>query len=240
MNSPATAAMPAHGFFGAVKSETGQLNPGGRQARWVPAIPWEPVTGVPQPTLADESALESLAAAHHLIRIPSQRRGLMARRYCSVVLACVAPLLFAGCAIGSHEGKDLVNDPFVDRQREIHEAVMSIKRDIEASNIEGLKAAHLESEKFTKFGPRSFERQDVSATNESEAAFFSSISNARYEVRDLKIDVFGDVGIATYYPEISFVRDGREVVVSGRQTLVFLKTDSGWKLVHEHGTVRTE
>ena len=116
--------------------------------------------------------------------------------------------------------------------------MLSIKRDIELSNIEGLQAIHLESEKFTKFGPRSFERQDVASTNESEAAFFSSISNAKYEARDLKIDVFGDVGIATYYPEVSFVRDGNDLEVSGRQTLVFLKTDSGWKVVHEHGTVR--
>ena len=164
----------------------------------------------------------------------------MGTRYCFVVLACAVPLLFAGCVSGSYEAKDLVNDSFVDRQWEIREAVMSIKRDIEARNIEGLRATHLESEKFTKFGPRSFERQDVAGTNESEAAFFSSISNAKYEAKDLKIDVFGDVGIATYYPEVSFVRDGREVVVSGRQTLVFLKTDSGWKLVHEHGTVRRE
>ncbi len=115
---------------------------------------------------------------------------------------------------------------------------MSIKADIESSNIGGLKALHLESEKFTKFGPRSFERQDVASTNASEAAFFSSITNAKYEARDLQIDVFGDVGIATYYPEVSFVKDGNDVEVSGRQTLVFLKTDSGWKLVHEHGTIR--
>jgi len=164
----------------------------------------------------------------------------MGRKYCSLVLACAGPLLLAGCAIGSQEAKDPVNDPFVERQREIREAVMLIKRDIEASNIEGLQATHLESEKFTKFGPRSFERQDVAGTNESEAAFFGSISNTKYEARDLKIDVFGDVGIATYYPEVSFVKDGSEVVVSGRQTLVFLKTDSGWRLVHEHGTVRGE
>ena len=76
------------------------------------------------------------------------------------------------------------------------------------------------------------------SANESEAAFFGSITDVQYEVRDLKIDVFGDVGIATYYPEVSFVRDGSDVALSGRQTFVFVKTDLGWKLVHEHGTVR--
>ena len=157
-----------------------------------------------------------------------------------VLLACAATLVLAGCTVEQQEAKDLVNDPFVDQQAEIRETVMSIKRDIESSNIGGLQAAHLDSEKFTKFGPRSFERQDVASANESESAFFSSISNTRYEARDLKIDVFGDVGIATYYPEVSFVRDGKDVEVSGRQTFVFLRTDAGWKLVHEHGTVRRQ
>lgn len=115
---------------------------------------------------------------------------------------------------------------------------MTIKQDIETANIAGLQDAHLDSERFSKFGPRRFERQDVEATNQSEAAFFSSISEASYEVKDLKIDVFGDVGIATYYPEASFVRSGERIKSSGRQTLVFLNTSAGWKLVHEHGTGR--
>jgi ketosteroid isomerase-like protein len=56
----------------------------------------------------------------------------------------------------------------------------------------------------------------------------------------LKIDVFGDIGIATYYPHVSFVQDGERKTGSGRQTLVFLKTNDGWKLVHEHGTPKKE
>jgi len=155
-----------------------------------------------------------------------------------VLLACAASLVFLGCTVEEQEATDLIADPFIDQQSEIRDAILSIKKDIESSNIEGLQAMHLVNEKFTKFGPRNFERQDVASTNESEAAFFSSINNVEYEVKDLKIDVFGDVGIATYYPEVSFVRDGNDVEVSGRQTLVFLKTQSGWKLVHEHGTVR--
>jgi hypothetical protein len=101
-----------------------------------------------------------------------------------------------------------------------------------------LKAAHLKSDKFTKFGPRSFDRQDLASTNQSEAAFFGSISNFRQENRELKIDVFGDMAIATYYPHVSFVQNGEVKERSGRQTLVLLKTPEGWKIVHEHGTAR--
>jgi ketosteroid isomerase-like protein len=76
------------------------------------------------------------------------------------------------------------------------------------------------------------------STNESEAAYIRSVSYLHYEVEDLKIDVFGDVGIVTYYPHVSFVKDGEEMSGIGRQTLVFLKTETGWKIVHEHGTPR--
>ena len=131
---------------------------------------------------------------------------------------------------------DLIKNPFTKEKAEIQEVIKSIVKDAETANIVGLKKAHLVSDKFTKFGPRSFDRQDVASTNESEAAFFGSISNFKQEIRDLKIDVFGDIGIATYYPHVSFVQDGNEKIGSGRQTLVFLKTSKGWKIIHEHGT----
>jgi len=136
----------------------------------------------------------------------------------------------------NHPEPNLINDSFPVAQAEIREAIKSIVKDAETANIEGLQTVHLVSDKFTKFGPRSFDRQDVASTNESEAAFFGSISNFKQEIKDLKIDVFGDIAIATYFPHVSFVQDGEEKSGSGRQTLVFLKMLEGWKIVHEHGT----
>ncbi len=145
-------------------------------------------------------------------------------------------LLFVSCTDTPDYQQDLINDPFTESQAELRRVVDSIANDVMTANIEGLQDIHLKSDKFTKFGPRSFDRQDVESTNESEAAFFSSVSNMNYEVKDLKVDVFGDIGIVTYYPHVSFERDGQENRASGRQTLVFLKTEAGWKIVHEHGT----
>jgi ketosteroid isomerase-like protein len=147
-------------------------------------------------------------------------------------------VLLASCTSARHPEKDLSHDPFPGAQAELREVVASIGRDIMTADIEGLHAIHLDSPKFTKFGPRSFDRQDVASTNESETAYVTSVSNMSYEARDLKIDVFGDVAVVTYYPYVSFVKDGKERHVSGRQTLVFLRTASGWKIVHEHGTVK--
>jgi len=124
--------------------------------------------------------------------------------------------------------------------KEIEATIHSIKQDIESQNIEGLQSIHLLSKKFSKFGPRNFNRQDVQSTNESEARFFSSISDVTYTVRDLKIDVLGDVVVATYYPEASFIMNGERRNTKGRQTFIFMKKAEKWKLVHEHGTGRPQ
>jgi len=145
-------------------------------------------------------------------------------------------LFLSSCTEKKSDQVDLVNEIFPEAQDELREVINSIVKDAETANLEGLKTIHLESDKFTKFGPRSFERQDVESTNESESAHFGSISNFTSEVKDLKIDVFGDIGIATYYPHVSFEKDGEKITGSARQTLVFLKTSEGWKIIHEHGT----
>ena len=156
-------------------------------------------------------------------------------------LPIIITLLFvilSSCTESKSDQRDIVNDLFSEEQSELREVVESIVMDCETANLEGLKAIHLASDKFTKFGPRSFERQGVKSTNESEVAHFGSVSNFKAEVKDLKIDVFGDVGIATYYPYVTFEKDGVEKSGSARQTLVFLKTSEGWKIIHEHGTMR--
>ncbi len=134
----------------------------------------------------------------------------------------------------------IYNETFPESQTEIKEVINGIVRDAQTANLEGLTSLHLQSDKFTKFGPRRFERQDVNQTNESESAHFGSVENFKMEVKDLKIDVFGNMGIATYYPHVSSEKGGKQNAGSARQTLVFLKTSDGWKIVHEHGTMRPE
>ena len=164
----------------------------------------------------------------------------MKKNYSFLILATFMVIIISSCSVKKSDQPDIVNDLFPEAQSELREVIESIYMDCETANLEGLKAIHLASNKFTKFGPRSFERQDVKSTNESEVAHFGSISNFKAEVKDLKIDVFGDVGIATYYPHVTFEKDGVEKSGSARQTLVFLKTSEGWKIIHEHGTMRCQ
>jgi uncharacterized protein (TIGR02246 family) len=169
-------------------------------------------------------------------RIINREIVLMRKIYVPSSATLLLLQMFFLLSCKSESKPDIIEESFPEAQAEIREAIRSIVSDAETANIEGLKVAHLVSDKFTKFGPRNFNRQDVISTNNSEEAFFGTITNYKQEILDLKIDVFGDIGIATYYPHVSFVQDGVEKSVSGRQTLVFLKTENGWKIVHEHGT----
>lgn len=164
----------------------------------------------------------------------------MKKKYCWLIPLLLALLLLISCTKTRHLRQDIINDPFPQARAELREVVKSIAKDAMTANIEGLQSIHLKSEKFTKFGPRNFDRQNVTSTNESESAFFGSVSNMNYEFEELKIDVFGNIGIVTYYPHVFFVKNGEEYKVDGRQTLVFLNTENGWKIVHEHGTIRRE
>ena len=126
--------------------------------------------------------------------------------------------------------------PLPEVQAEIREVLKDIMHDVETANVAGLRASHLESNKFTKFGGRDFERQDVEQCNEAETRFVSTLQNLKLEMRDPKIDVFGDVAIMTCYNHVSYTDDGEVRNRVARNTLVFLNTDDGWKIVHEHVT----
>ena len=159
------------------------------------------------------------------------------RKILLLAVMCGACALLS-CVAEDKDKPDVVNDTFPEAQAELQTVLKEIYDDAMTANVEGLTDIHLNSPKFSKFGPRSFERQNVDETNASEASFFTSITDLKIELKDIKIDVFDDVAITTFYPSYTFKRDGEAVEGMNRQTLIFLKTTEGWKLIHEHGTIK--
>ena len=121
-------------------------------------------------------------------------------------------------------------------EKEVRGAAMKVLEDANNSNIAGLKSAHLNSPKFSKFGPRIAKRQNVESTNKTETEHFSSITDSNFIWEDLKIDIFGDVAVTTFYSNSSFIKNNSRVKGKGRGTLVFLRTEEGWKIIHEHSS----
>jgi len=123
-------------------------------------------------------------------------------------------------------------------QEELKGILHQVFKDAKNKNIKALKASHLATPKFSKFGPRVSHRQDAESTNEGEAAFFSSLDKLEIDITDPKVDVFGNVAIVTFYAD-SVLTSGTDVRSgSGRGTLVFARTKDGWKIVHEHSSAK--
>jgi len=119
---------------------------------------------------------------------------------------------------------------------ELRTVIKKIWADAVACDLEELRAIHLDSPKFSKFGPRIAERQDVKSTNETETEHFLSMRDASFELEDIKVDIFGDIAVTTFYNNYSFIKNKIRVQGKGRVTLVFLNTEAGWKIVHEHSS----
>ena len=56
----------------------------------------------------------------------------------------------------------------------------------------------------------------------------------KFDAKDLKIAVYGDVANLTFHSDFQLKFGDDLVVVNDQITLLFVKTDDGWKMVHEH------
>jgi len=73
-----------------------------------------------------------------------------------------------------------------------------------------------------------------------EQAAFANISDYNYSIDELRLDLLGDVVVASFYLSYSgmFVNDysfeGSPVRARTRVTMVLGRTPEGWKIIHEH------
>ena len=162
----------------------------------------------------------------------------MRNTFLVAIVLLITSWIVSSCMTNAASDQDILTDAYPEEQIKLRAIIEDIYQDAMNADTSRLMAIHLTSPKFSKFGPRRFERQSIDETNRSEAAFFSSISNLQVELKDVRIDVFHDVAVTTFYPFYYFEREGTPIQGSSRQTFVFLKTGDEWKIIHEHGTPR--
>jgi ketosteroid isomerase-like protein len=104
----------------------------------------------------------------------------------------------------------------------------------EKKDLSRLDSYHLYGPKFTKFPAAPVGRQDAAIARKGEHDGLVAISALAMQATDLKIDVFGDVGIATFVLNSRFKAGGDPIERQERATLVFVKDHGAWKIAHEH------
>jgi ketosteroid isomerase-like protein len=145
-------------------------------------------------------------------------------------LILILGLFIAGCS----PKVDLINDEFPEAKKEIMKTFGEMAKSIKEGDIDKLISFHAYSPKFTEF--KNGEPRNGGEANEAyERKLFGSVTEVvKFDAKDLKIAVYGDVANVTFHSDFH-LKFGEELVkVNDQITLLFVKTEDGWKMVHEH------
>jgi len=157
--------------------------------------------------------------------------GAAARGWRSASLLTVAAALLTSCA---SSGTGRLNAEYPEKEAQIERRLNEIFDAARGKRWEVLEAAHFYGPKFSKFGAEKPGRQDASETREFERAGLAALDELSMQAKDLKIDVLGEVAVATFILDFSF-RVGSDVFERrARATMVMVLADESWRIFHEH------
>jgi hypothetical protein len=146
-----------------------------------------------------------------------------------------AALLIGGLVGCQQKRTDIVTEMYLDEQKNLESIVLDIFVTAKKKDLDRLDGFHLNSPKFTKFEESDiFTRRNYPEARKAENDIFSAISEFKYEVQDFKADVFGDAAVTTFYFQYKAKLGDASLAGRLRGTLVFVKVDNTWKIVHEH------
>lgn len=158
----------------------------------------------------------------------------------TLILIMIIGIVITGCKQKEQiaevkEAKiDLFRYEFPEAKQEVMETFGAMAQSIKDGDIDKLISFHAYSPKFTEF--KNGEPRNGSEANEShERSVFGSVSEVvKFDAKDLQIAVYGDVANVTFHSDFHLKFGEDLVIVNDQITLLFVKTTSGWKMVHEH------
>jgi ketosteroid isomerase-like protein len=150
-------------------------------------------------------------------------------------LILIFGLLIIGCNQKVKEANvDIINDEFSEAKQEVMETFGAIAQSIKDGDIDKLISFHAYSPKFTEF--KNGEPRNGSTDNETyERNVFGSVTEVvKFDANDLQIAVYGDVANLTFHSDFQLKFGEDLVIVNDQISLLFVKTNNGWKMVAEH------
>lgn len=129
---------------------------------------------------------------------------------------------------------DLLNDEFPEAKQEVKLTMDSIAQSAKDGDLDKLISFHAYSPKFTEF--KNGEVRNNGEENEKfERGVFGSVTEVlKFDLNDMKIAVYDNVANVTLHTDFHLKFGEDLAVINEQMTLLFLKTDNGWKIVHEH------
>ena len=129
---------------------------------------------------------------------------------------------------------DLINDEFPEAKLELLETWDAIVQSLKDGDMDKLIAFHAYSPKFTEF-KNGAPRNGSKANEEFERNTFGAVTEImKFDAKDMQVAVYGDVANVTFHSDFHLKFGEDLVVVNDQISLLFVKTDNGWKIVSEH------
>lgn len=129
---------------------------------------------------------------------------------------------------------DLINDEFPEAKQEVINTFVAIAQSIKDGDIDKLISFHAYGPKFTDFDAGA-PRRGSEANEAHERSLFGSVTEVvKFDAKDLAVAVYGDVANVTFHSDFHLKFGEDLAIVNNQITLLFVKTNDGWKLVHEH------
>lgn len=156
-----------------------------------------------------------------------------------IIILIVLPPIVAVCQQRSEvretrdQKMDLIQNQFPEAQTEIKEVLDGIFQSFIDKDADRLISYHIYGPKFTEFKD-SLPRTDSAANEQHERGLIAAISAWEHDMNDLKISVFGEVAVVTFHADFRPTIGDEMMQILGQVTLVFVNTDLGWKITHEH------
>jgi hypothetical protein len=160
-------------------------------------------------------------------------------------------ILFTGCSDNDDSSQtqtipDLISPTYPEEQQEVMETFGAIGQAITAGagngadsmEMDQLIAFHAYGPKFTEFNEG--QAFDSAGNEANERTFFGETVDPGGVVKfaavdgTLKIAVYGNVASLTFISDFHLMIGGDLLIVNNLISLLFVKTNDGWKLVHEH------
>jgi len=155
-----------------------------------------------------------------------------------VVLIMMLAIVITGCDKEDDnegpENRNIITYEFPEAKQEVMETFGAIAQSIIDGDMDQLISFHAYSPKFTEF--KNGEPRNGAAANEAhERSVFGAVTEVvRFEANDLQIAVYGEVANLTFHSDFHLMFGDDLVIVNDQITLLFVKTNNEWKMVHEH------
>ncbi len=104
----------------------------------------------------------------------------------------------------------------------------------EQGRIDEVEGLHSYGPEFSKFDEFGLGREDAVQARAAERAELAGAKSFRAHVRELKVDLFGELALATFVVDYTAETGQGTAAASLRSTVAFRNERGEWRIVHEH------